>query len=753
MDEALRAFLDESYENLEQLDQDLIELEQDPKNQDILSSIFRTIHTIKGTGGFFGYSKLESISHIGETLLSKLREGQLELSKDMITALLSTMDSVREILSSIEATEVEGDKDYSDLVNTLTLLTNGETPGGGEKAKTTKRSSTKSAATKKTAAAKDSGDDDTGKAEPDSAEATSDAEPKKESKQPAAKPAAAKAESAAAVETQSVAQSNIRVNVKLLDDLMNLVGELVLTRNQIMQSSAAQTDSALSHSFQRLNLITTELQEGVMKTRLQPINRVWSNFPRVVRDLSLACKKSIQLVMEGKDTELDKTIIESIKDPLTHLVRNSVDHGIESPSERKKAGKSEEGTLTLRAFHEGGQVNIEISDDGKGLDAERIKEKALKMGLVTPENVSRIQDSDIGNLIFLPGFSTAKKVTNVSGRGVGMDVVRTNIEKIGGTVDVKSSAGKGTTFRLKIPLTLAIIPALTITSAGERYAIPQLSLLETVRLDGEQLKSGIERMHGTLVYRLRGNLLPLIDLNKELQVNKKLEDQQSASIVVLQAEGRQFGLIVDEINDSEEIVVKPLGKELKNIPIYAGATIMGDGTVALILDIVGLGKRAGAISELSDQAMVDKGTVQHLEENDLRTLLVLGIGENTRVAIPLSEVARLEQLPRKTIEYMGTKEVVQYRGEIMPLIKVSRALGVSEVMQDTDVLHVVVYSANSQSVGLVVDNILDVAEGAVEIKREDKRAGVLGTMVFQKHVTDLIDVEEIIRQIDPCLIN
>ena len=394
----------------------------------------------------------------------------------------------------------------------------------------------------------------------------------------------------------AVSDSAIRVDVRLLDKLMTLVGELVLARNQIMQYSTSQEDASFLGTVQRFNLLTTELQVNVMKTRMQPIGNIWNKFPRVVRDLAVACGKQARIELEGQETELDKTIIEAIRDPLTHLLRNAIDHGMEPPDERLTRGKPAEGRLLLHAFHQGGKVIIEITDDGKGIDPQRVREKAIHAKLITPEQAARLSERELVNLVFLPGFSTADRVTHFSGRGVGMDVVRTNVEKIGGTVDIESRLGRGTTIKMKIPLTLAIIPALTITVGGDRYAIPQVSLLELVRLEGEQAQRGIEQIHGAPVYRLRGNLLPLVYLNRQLQVESVRPDDDIINIVVLQADDRQFGLVVDAIHDTEEIVVKPLQKQLKGISAFSGATIMGDGKVALILDVLGLAQKAHVIS-------------------------------------------------------------------------------------------------------------------------------------------------------------
>ena len=782
MDDIIREFLVESNENLDQLDRDLVTLEKDPTAREVLASIFRTIHTIKGTTGFLGFSRLESVAHVGENLLSSLRDGRLLLNAQITSALLALVDAVRQMLVNIETTGQEGEGNYTSLIDTLTRVQEGE-----------KKASAPAATA------------------PPSPPAVLPPAPEEMSREPvnadpalplgeilvqagrvnseevnealklqhdgddrhlgeilvekgAAKPAAVQdaLQVQAEARAPALSDSNIRVDVSLLDKLMNLVGELVLARNQILQFSSTQQDTSFLNTSQRLNLITTELQEGVMKTRMQPIGNIWSKFPRVVRDLATACEKQVNIEMQGKETELDKTIIESIKDPLTHLVRNAVDHGVEMPEKRQASGKSPEGHLLLRAFHEGGQVNIEISDDGAGIDLERVKQKALEKGLIASDQAARLSDRELLNLLFLPGFSTADKVTNVSGRGVGMDVVKTNIEKIGGTVDIQNRVGHGTTVKIKIPLTLAIIPALVVTSGGDRYAIPQVSLLELVRMEGEQARKGIEMIHGAPVYRLRGNLLPLVNLNHELRVegSGNGSDQGAAvNIVVLQADDRHFGLVVDEINDTEEIVVKPLGKQLKGIPTFAGATIMGDGQVALILDVLGLAQLANVVSEVRDRGVGEKTAETESRHDDGESLLLLRGPDDGRMAMPLSLVARLEEFARTAVEKAEGRYVVQYRGQILPLIHLSSALtdrrqqprnpGPSEPGAADEKIQVVVYTDQGRSVGLVVDRILDIAHQAVKIQKHSGRQGTLGSMVVQGRVTELLDVKGIITTADP----
>lgn len=779
MDDVVKEFLVESYENLDQLDRNLVALEQTPTDRDILSSIFRTIHTIKGTCGFLGFGKLEKVAHAGESLLSRLRDGELQLSAEITSGLLAMVDAVRQMLSCIESTGQDGDDEYPALIVTLTRLQETQEPRSQEAVvEHTEAPAAQSLAPASTPPSPTLGDilvaEDLVQVEDveHALERQQQGDPRKLGEilvdegvvkpQQLTEALHAQKEVRAAIsdapgQTEArgvVADSNIRVDVSLLDKLMNLVGELVLARNQILQFTVTQQDSAFVATSQRLNLITTELQAGVMKTRMQPIGNIWSKFPRVVRDLALACGKQIRIEMEGKETELDKTIIEAIKDPLTHVVRNSADHGVETAEVRVAHGKPAEGCLFLRAYHEGGQVNIEISDDGAGIDPERIKQKALQRGLITTEQAARMGDREAVNLIFLPGFSTAEKVTNVSGRGVGMDVVKTNIEKIGGTVDIHSKAGHGTTLKIKIPLTLAIIPALIVTSGGDRYAIPQVSLLELVRLEGDQARKGIETIHGAPVYRLRGNLLPLAYLNRELLVEDQRAhgvDNDAVNIVVLQADDRQFGLIVDEINDTEEIVVKPLGKQLKGISTFAGATIMGDGKVALILDVLGIAQRANVVSEVRDRALTDKVKTTQEQSLDRQTLLLLGIGENGRMAIPLSMVARLEEFPSSMVEKAGDQEVVQYRGQILPLIRLSEVIHTysSSTAEAQDPLQVVVYSEHGRSVGLVVDRILDIVEETLAVQRRSSSHGLLGSAVIQQRVTDLLDVHGIIQSADP----
>jgi two-component system, chemotaxis family, sensor kinase CheA len=736
--EIIAEFLVESHENLDQLDSDLVALEQDPTSRELLGGVFRTIHTIKGTTGFLGFGHLEALTHAGESLLSKLRDGELRLTAEITDALLMTVDAVRALLAAIEATGQEGDPDHAALIATLTRLQQ----GGAEPA----------AASEPPPPAADPPVGEVivehGGATPEdvtlavTAQDVGDVRPIGEILvgQGSTTPAEVSLALEVQEERRSVADGSIRVDVDRLDSLMRLIGELVLTRNQSVAHAAATRDATLIRASARLNLITSELQEVVLKMRMQPIDHVWNKLPRVIRDLSATCGKTVRLEMEGRETELDKTILEAVKDPLTHLVRNAVDHGIEPPERRLAAGKGEQGLLLLRAFHEGGQVNIEVQDDGAGMDPSLIGAKALERGLVSGEQLARMSDREITNLIFLPGFSTAAAVTNVSGRGVGMDVVKSNLEKIGGTIDVSGAPGAGTTFHVKIPLTLAIIPALTVMCAGDRYAIPTVNLAQLVRLEGERGRAGIELISGTPVYRHRGNLLPLVYLDRELGVSEPdRTDRDTVLVVVLQAEDRRFGLVVDDILDTQEIVVKPLSAQLEGVSVYAGATILGDGSAALILDVLALAQRARVVSAGRELA---HGATDHADDDGAKTraaLLVASVGQDRQVAIPLEEVTRLEEFPATSIEHVGSQELMQYRDEILPLVRLSGVLGAAGTQADDGVVAVVVCSTRGRSVGLVVDAIVDIVEGV----------GLLGTAVVQDRITELLDVERAVREVDP----
>ncbi|MEL6347922.1 MAG: chemotaxis protein CheW [Myxococcota bacterium] len=714
LDEIIREFLIESFDSLDQLDQDMVTLEQQPTDTELISRIFRNLHTIKGACGYLGFEKLERVSHAGENLLGRLRDGSMSVDGDIIDTLLSVNDAIRLLLTESEKTGEEGEFDPSAIVTRIQaqLQSEGTAPAAAEGASSPSASS---------------GD-------------------------PAAPPKAKVPKKKAARPTDSgssIVNSSIRVDVRLLDELMNLVGELVLARNQLLQHTNHIEDSAIHSTGQRLSHITTELQARIMKTRMQPIGNAWHKLPRLVRDTAALCDKQVELSMSGQDTELDRTILEAIRDPLTHIVRNAIDHGIETPTERNASAKSPAGQLQLRAYHEGGQVNIVIADDGGGINLEKVRVRARERGLVSAETLNRMNDHDVTQLIFHPGFSTAEKITNVSGRGVGMDVVRTNIEKIGGQVEVETRSGKGTSVKIRIPLTLAIIPALIITCHAQRFALPQVSLDELVRLEGDAARRSIEHIHGVPVYRLRGQLLPIVYLRKTLTrppvPKPENPDDEELNIVVLRCGDLRYGLVVDAILDTEEIVVKPLSSTLKGLEVYAGATIMGDGRVALILDAPGLASFAGLSTRTTSQ-MLARTNNQKSSAEKAQTLLLLRVGER-RLAMRLSAVSRLEEFPQNRLERVGQEQVVQYRGGILPLISLADVLGEHEPVNRDEPLRVVVRSVDKGAIGLIVGEVVDIVTEVFKIHPVEDDDLLQGYAIVQSHITEVLDVEEVLRRI------
>jgi two-component system chemotaxis sensor kinase CheA len=760
MDDLIKEFLIESIENLDRLDSELVKLETDPSSQELLSSIFRTIHTIKGSCGFLGFSKLEKVAHVGESLLSRLREGKLSLTPEFTSGLLAMVDAIRTMLGEIQSTEQDGNVTYPELIATLNKLQN---LGQEQVTKATGDPTASKGLSKKRQGESPKGNS-VGASAPPSVTLQAEPTPSARAAPPADSPAPVEAQGPQHHQedwrARTAPAETIRVDVHLLDRLMNLVGELVLTRNQIAQFSARQSDANLVGPAQQLNLLTSELQEEVMRTRMQPISNIFDKFPRVVRDVATSRGKQVRIEMDGKETELDRSLLEAIKDPLTHIVRNSVDHGIEMPEERVARGKCPEGRLKLRACHEGGQVLVEISDDGAGIDTARVKVKAIERGVITAQQAARMSESELLNLVFLPGFSTAEKVTNLSGRGVGMDVVKTNIDRVNGTVDLQSFLGKGTTIKIKIPLTLAIVRAVIIQSNGKRFAIPQVNIQELVRLEADRVRSEIESVHGVPVYRIRGRLLPLVYLGKELKLSDQgaNEDGKDAptNIVVLQANDHPFGLVVNEINDSEEIVVKPLSKQLRELKIFAGATIMGDGKVALILDIVGLAQNANILSEANDLALAEKAeeSLANQDQNqaEKQTFLVFAGPDDARMAIPLGTVARLEEFAASFVEKSGGEWVIQYRGKILPLIRLDVVLEERRTRLrhpkqavSPDPMQVLVCNDEGRTIGIVVERILDIVEDRANVKSPPVREGILCAVVINDRVTELIDIPAIQR--------
>ena len=827
MDGIVREFIVESYENLDQLAQDLVAhlvaLEDKPGSREFLGSVFRTIHTIKGTSGFLAFGKLESLTHGGENLLAEFRDGKRPMTQRTTDVLLKMVDAVRDVLATIEATGLEGESDVSAVVADIQSVLDDPSEGLSEQA-----------AVVEEPAAQDHDEqvDEETTREPQEAEdaltKAPNAAPVKKPRiaaarklcTPAAKPKAAAPktirsrksiaaepmpsatrsaavddayfgglesetdadsfETETAVETviepeviapsvapvpekaaapanaeprektakeredgpaRSASEQSIRVDVDVLDALMRHVGELVLARNAMTRLTGDLGDASLVRASQRLSLIATELQQGVMKTRMQPIEHVWSKVPRMVRDISAALGRQVRIEMIGQDTELDRGLLEAIKGPLTHLIRNAIDHGIEPPAVRQSVGKPVQGVLTLRAFHQGGQVVVEISDDGKGVDPLIIGAKAIERGLRTHGQVADMSTQDLLQLLFLPGFSTAETVTNVSGRGVGMDVVRTKVESIGGVVDVQSTLGLGTTWRLRIPLTLAIMPALTVECSGETYAIPQVSLLELLAIDEKQ--SGVEYVGDAPVFRLRGKLLPLVDL-RDVLARPERESLVGAVVAVLQSDGGPFGLVVDQVLNTEEIVAKPIAAAVKSIGLYAGATLLGDGSVALILDDAAVARRALGFDL---QEAMKKVAVDTVGASKTEPMFIVSVGEGRQVAMPLGAVTRLERLNVSVIEQVSGSAVMQYRGKITPVADLAQLLGDGGTSREE--FAVVVCTRGNHTVALVANEVVDIVDCATSDFSEVSGYGLLGSIVIKDRVTELLDIHSAVESADP----
>jgi two-component system chemotaxis sensor kinase CheA len=718
MDELTREFLIESQEGLDRMERCLTELEERPHDAALLGEIFRSVHTIKGTTGFLGFKRLEKLAHSGENLLGLLRDNKLSANSTIITALLQLLDGLRAILKTIESSDGEGSGGDNALIARLDELRAPALQATGEKNPSKKQvrniTTTKSAvaiaapAMQATTQAAMSPGVEVVTVPVAITAATPPSQPPA-STQPgdtvAALEAVAPARPRSAAGT--AAESTLRVDVALLNRMMNLVGELVLTRNQVLQATAA--DPNMTMLSRRLDMVTADLRESVMKARMQPVSNIFSKMPRIVRDLSQALGRRVNLHMEGQETELDKSLLEAIKDPLTHAVRNSLDHGIEPPEVRQAAGKDPEGQLVLRAVQEGSHVVIEVSDDGAGIDVARVRAKAIERGLITSDRAAVLAERELLQLVFLPGFSTAAQITNVSGRGVGMDVVRTNVEKIGGKVEIDSRSGKGTTLRLRIPLTLAIIPALIVRSLNQSFALPQAALSELVHIPPERADKAIEWIDNAPLYRLRGRLLPLVFLDGLLMPGRdcKLAVNRDNFIAVLDADGRRFGLVVDSLADPEEIVVKPLSGVLKDIGLYSGATVLGNADLALILD-------PGSIAMKTGVAMAaDEDREANIEEDSthasrLEYLLVETAGRHA--AVPLGDVLRIEQLPLSRIEYVGYRPVLNFEGQLLPIEDSGGILSAAAGDPNTPIVVVVCRDGNHH-VGIAVSHVLDVAAG------------------------------------------
>ncbi|SFO51750.1 two-component system, chemotaxis family, sensor kinase CheA [Cohaesibacter marisflavi] len=800
MDDLLREFIEETNESLDVVDVELVKFEQEPNNAQILDNIFRLVHTIKGTCGFLGLPRLESLAHAAETLMGKFRDGA-PVTGEAVSIILVSLDRIKEIVGELEANEAEPEGSDDDLIDQLDRLSGvgkwagqgtsvvDQASGGGAEAPAADVAEETPAAEapsegepahevyqvleRELKAGEVSLDElerafreadgpedfDVAQSAKEAAEAAvADAAAQKRlgkvptTKAPAEKAPVAKKkkeEPKAEKEQKSGggAHQSIRVNVETLEHLMTMVSELVLTRNQLLEIVRRHEDSEFKVPLQRLSNVTVELQEGVMKTRMQPIGNAWQKLPRIVRDLANDLHKEIDLVMIGQDTELDRQVLELIKDPLTHMVRNSADHGLENGEERVAMGKPAKGTVTLSAYHEGGHIIIDISDDGRGINTEKVKEKILKNELATEAELDKMSEQQINKFIFAAGFSTAEKVTNVSGRGVGMDVVRNNIELIGGSVDLKSIPGKGSTFSIKIPLTLAIVSTLLVEASGDRFAIPQLSVVELVRVQNNS-EHKIERIKDTPVLRLRNKLLPLIHLSNLLGIDNKgetndIELDDNGFIVVMQVGAQTFGVVVDAVFHTEEIVVKPMATMLRHLTMFSGNTILGDGSVIMILDPNGVAQAFGSHVGTDVEASTEAAEKEALpEEQNTVSLLIFRAGSPEPKAVPLSLVTRLEEFEIEQIEFSNGRDMVQYRGSLMPLVQVN-----DFVQRRTEGSQpMLVFSDAGRSMGLVVDEIVDIVDEQLNIEVSSEVPGILGTAVIKGKATEIIDVGHFLPQ-------
>lgn len=822
MDDLLCEFLTETTESLDVVDVELVKFEQEPNNSAILDNIFRLVHTIKGTCGFLGLPRLEALAHAAETLMGKFRDG-MAVTPEAVTLILASIDQIKVILGDLEQNETEPEGSDSELIAKLDLMSLGEqaaasapkaemaSPAEGPEATDVAAdvplegdAAAINVVERETKPGEVSLDDlerafqeaeapegmdhtvptsfepeDTAKPEESAvAEAPPEPEPKEDVKAP--EPAAA-SEAAPVAKKDALKNQSIRVNVDTIEHLITMVSELVLTRNQLLEIERQHVESKFKVPLQRLSNVTAELQEGVMKTRMQPIGNAWQKLPRIVRDLAQEVDKKIELVMNGAATELDRQVLELIKDPLTHMVRNSADHGLETTQGRIDAGKPEVGTITLSAFHEGGYIIIEIVDDGRGLNTAKLRNKILENGIITEAEMDKLSEAQIHNFVFNAGLSTAEKVTSVSGRGVGMDVVRTNIELIGGSIELKSTEGVGTTFKIKIPLTLAIVSALIVESSGTRYAIPQLSVIELVRAQSDS-DHRIEMIKDTPVLRLRNKLLPLIHLNKLLQVEKPVSNvieldsaatkdavtdnaankegsnhddanddvpteakvpakaennnvHENGFIVVTQVGSQNFGIVVDAVFHTEEIVVKPMSSMLRDIAMFSGNTILGDGSVIMIIDPNGIAQTVGAdISEEEDKAAT--AAIAPSDSERTTSMLLFRSQSGEHKAVPLALVTRLEETSVNNIEASNDRFMIQYREQLMPLVYIDPTAKPKE----EGVQQFLVFADNERSMGLAVEEIVDIVDEKLDIQIASDNDGVLGSAVIKGKATEVVDI-------------
>ena len=757
MDDLLKDFVVETSEHLDIVDAELVKFERDPNDSATLALIFRLVHTIKGTCGFLGLPRLEHLAHAGEDVISGFRDGK-PVTAPAVTMILKTIDRIKGIVAELDRSGLEPEGDDEDLVEALRALANGEVPAA--LAVSTPEPEAKGSLSFQVLERNLREDevtlDDLERAFRDAPGpepvAFIEQAPAPATPPPAAEKKIVPAKAAEPVaephehdnnNQNSVAKQTVRVAVGTLDRLMTMVSELVLTRNQLLEIARQRDDADFKSPLQRLSHITAELQDGVMQTRMQPIGSAWTKLNRVIRDLTEELGKKIELVTSGAETEIDRQLLEMIKDPLLHMVRNAADHGLEMPDERVAAGKPAQGTIHLRAAQESGYIIVEVSDDGRGIDVERVKAKAVRNGMTTDADIARMSDEQVLRFVMEPGFSTAAAITNISGRGVGLDVVRSHVEQVGGIVDLRSRAGRGLTVTIKLPLTLAIASALIVEAAGQRFAIPQISVAELVRTqDSGEVR--IEKLNGQATLRLRHKLLPVVDvadiLNLQRVVKEDAPRRDDQLVVVCQVGGNRFGIIVDSILHTEEIVVKPISSKLRHMSVYSGATILGDGSVILILEPAGVARSVMESASREAGAQGDADNAELAASADRSLLLLFRAGGTNLKAIPLAFIGRLEEFDRSKIEDTGGKAVVQYQGRLMPILGYM-SHGGFELDSRQPVL---VFHQQDREIGMAVDEIVDVVEVAIQIDTSHATHGTVGATIIDGKAVEIVDVSELI---------
>ena len=726
-DEILTEFTLEAREILDQLDSDFVLLEASPTDKKLIGNIFRGLHTLKGSSGFFSFKRLEKISHAGESLLGKIRDGQLSLDLNKSNVLLQMIDVLRIIIESIEKNKAEPAGDDAALISSIGNLSH-----GNEEIIIDNVSAHVVA--------------DLNQAIPDATIQHADIS---EAEVSINLSITENINTPPAQEIQETQENNtpVRINLDTLDKLMNLASEMVLARNRLLPFADNSADLQFTNTVHSIDLLTLELQERMMKMRMQSISHVWSKFPRLIRDAANQTNKKVTLIQNGADTEIDRSLLDGIRDPLMHIIRNSVDHSIEEPDVRVRKGKPETGQIVLNASHQNGMILIEVSDDGAGINLELIKQRAIERKLISPETASQLSKSELIDLIFQPGFSTKEAVTSLSGRGVGMDVVKTNITNIGGTIEITSEPDLGTQIQLKIPLTLAIIPALFITCADQVFSIPENRIIELVKLSPKSQADAFQNFHGIPVFKLRNQLLPLIYLDQVLELKSAgSAPDDDIYIVLLQSGPTYFGLAVASVDNIQDIVVKPLGGTLNDIPYFAGATIMGNGRVSLILDIDNIALHSGFtaqdLSTLNKEKLLDTNPPV-----EMMGILVFEIAGLERMAIPLDRLRHIDMLDMDQIQMQGDKEVIYLNKELFYVVQLNQFVNGADTQyaSKSKVVPALTCVSNQRLYSLLVEHVVEIIQVPKQlIASATPQNGIEGYAIWNDRVINVLDLDEIL---------